>query len=82
MLQERDNYRQALTKCREKAYQKRKKSDELELRLASNDDQLNLLKQTIVRDQRQLKQLTERREKLSQHLSEGGKPLEALNQEL
>ncbi|WP_251366044.1 hypothetical protein [Coxiella-like endosymbiont of Rhipicephalus sanguineus] len=43
---------------------------------------MNLLKQTIVRDQRQLKQLTKRRETLSQYLSEGDKPLEALNQEL
>ncbi|WP_304985338.1 chromosome segregation protein SMC [Coxiella-like endosymbiont] len=82
LLQERDHYKQALVERREEDHQKRKEADELELRLASNEDQLNLLKKTIVRDQRQLKQLTERRETLSQYLSGGDKSLEALNQEL
>lgn len=82
LLQERDYHKQVLVKCREEDYQKRKELDALELRLASTEDQLNLLKQSIVRDQRQLKQLTERQETLSQYLSEGAKSLEALNQEL
>ena len=82
LLRERDHYKQALVEHREEDHQKRKEADELELRLSSSEDQLNLLKQTIVRDQRQLKQLTKRRETLSQYLSEGDKPLEALNQEL
>ncbi|WP_040939564.1 chromosome segregation protein SMC [Coxiella burnetii] len=82
MIRERDHYRTQLIELREKAHQKRKEADELEIRLASNEDQLSLLRQTVARDQRQLKQLTERREMLSQYLSEGDKPLEELNEKL
>ncbi|MBW5802569.1 chromosome segregation protein SMC [Coxiella endosymbiont of Ornithodoros amblus] len=82
MIRERDHYRNQLIELREKAHQKRKESDEFEIRLASNEDQLTFLRQTIVRDRRQLKQLTERREMLSQYLLEGDKPLEELDEKL
>lgn len=82
MLRQRDHYRQKLIERRENAHQKRKEADILEIRLTSSEDQLNLLKQSMEHDQQQLKQLTERRETLSQYLSEGNQLLETLNQEL
>lgn len=82
MLHQRDHYSRQLTEGRKKAYQKRKEADALEIRLTSSEDQLNLLKQSVAHDQRQLKPLTERLETLSQYLSEGNKPLETLNEQL
>ena len=82
MLCQRDHYRQQLVERRENANQKRKEADELEIRLTSSEGQLNLLKQSVAHNQRQLKQLTERRETLSQYLYEGDRPLETLNQEI
>lgn len=83
MLRQRDYYSRQLIERREKVHQKRKEADELEIRLASSEDRLNLLKQSIAHDQRQLKQLTERREEiLSQYSYEGDKPLETLNEKL
>lgn len=82
ILHQRDHYSQQLTEGRKKAYQKRKEADALEIRLTSSKDQLNLLKQSVAHDQRQLKQITEHLETLSQYLSEGNKPLETLNEQL
>lgn len=82
LLRKQKVYKQELVNRREEEHQKRKEVDELELRLAGAKEQLNLLKQSLVRDQRQLNQLTERRSTLSQYLVEVGKPLKELSQQL
>ena len=82
MLRKRDHCRAQLAKLWEKVYQKRREADGLEMRLASNENQLSVLKQTVARDQRQSKQLTERCKALGQLLSEDDNLLKVLNQKL
>lgn len=79
LITERENCRNELEKTRTRAEQDRQQSDEIEIRLTSNESQLALLKQTVSRFERQLQQLSERRKTLSVQLTESGGPLEKLS---
>lgn len=82
LLTTRDQYRDVLQQRRADAQHKQQEADELGIRLASNESQLALLKETVERDKRQLVQLTERRETLTSHLADSDTPLLALKEEL
>lgn len=82
LTEERDQFRGALENQRAETQRKQQQADELEIRLAANQDQLTLLRQTVQRDERQLKQLGERREVLSENLADTDTPLESMNKEL
>ncbi len=82
LLSQREQYRESLVQARSRAQQDQQRADELSIRLASNEEQLTLLKQTMARDERQLIQLTERREDLTARLANSDAPLIALKDEL
>ena len=82
MLGDRDRYRQALQSAREKAQREQQKADELDIRLASNESQLSLLKQTVAHAERQMQQLSDRREHLTTQLADTDSPLNHLSTEL
>lgn len=65
LLQERDQRRHELDEVRQVTGQRRQAADELAVRLAAIENQLSLLKQSSLRDARQLQQLEERRELLA-----------------
>ncbi len=79
---ERDCARTELDEKRLLAQKERQAADELEIRLSANESQLALLRQTILRDEKRLAQLSDRRSFLLHHLSEDDSPLENLKDEL
>lgn len=86
LLSQRDQLRDTLAERRTTAQEAKQRADELGIRVSSNENQLNLLEQTVSRSNRQLQQLAERREVLTENLTESGLPLmemkEALQKEL
>ena len=82
LLSDRDRYREALETAREVAQREQQKADELDIRVASNESQLALLKQTVSHAERQMGQLNERRDTLKAQLTDTDSPLDALNVEL
>lgn len=81
-LAERESCKEALNNARHQAQQTQQRVDEWQIRVSSNENQLNVLQQTYSREQRQLLQLEERRETLSLQLQEGEAPLLDLKDEL
>ncbi len=82
MLEQRDTCRDRLRELREKVQEQRKKADECVVRLSANESQFALLEQTLSRYNRQITQLNERFETLSDHLSQKDAPIEAMRTEL
>ncbi len=82
LTHKRDHYRSVLEIKRKEAQQQQQQRDELEIRLTANENQLALLRQTVQRDERQLEQLTDRRELLKDNLSETDGPLEKYSEGL
>ncbi len=82
LMQGRDQQRQELDEVRQKTSRQRQAADELMVRLAATENQLALLKQSSLRDERQRQQLVERQELLAGNLAENEAPLEELRTEL
>ncbi len=82
LLAERTQYSENLALAREKSQGSRQRADELEIRVTANENQLRLLQDTIARNEKQLQQVTERRETLESNLSDTGSPLDLLRNEL
>ncbi len=82
LISQRDQYQQVLKEIRHQTEQKRQAADELAVRLAASENQLALLKQSSLRDQRQRQQLSERRELLIANLEEVIEPLADLREQL
>lgn len=82
LQKDRDSRRDILKEAQEAHHQARKAADELKIRLNASQDQRTLLQQTILRDQRQIVQLEERRQRLSMQLSVEDSPIEGYQQEL
>ena len=82
LMTQREECQAALEDARLNAQRDKQRTDELGIRLASNENQISLLKQTLSRAERQLQQLGERRELLSEHLSEQDGPILQLQQQL
>lgn len=82
LLQERDQLRQQLDESRQKTERERQAADEFAVRLAAAESQLALMKQSNLRDKRQLQQLEARREQLQTQLQDNTEPLEGLRTEL
>jgi len=82
LLKQGEQLRHALPEIRSKAQAAKQRADELGIRVAANENQLSLLRQTISRGQRQLEQLQERRDSLTDNLAETGNPLDSLSQQL
>jgi chromosome segregation protein len=81
-LQERDRLQHCLDEVRRKADQERRAADECLVRLTATENQLALLKQNSLRDERRCQQLEERREWLTTQLAEHAEPLTAWRTEL
>lgn len=82
LITQRDQLRDVLEKQRLETQQKEQTANELEIRLSANENQLTVLRQTVQRDERQLKQLIERQEILTTNLSDSDAPLNSMNEEL
>lgn len=82
LTEERDRLRSILDQARITAQREQQKADELDIRLTSGQNQLDLLKQTMSRAERQMQQLKERREHLTEQLADTNNPIDALNAEL
>ncbi len=81
LLQLLEERRQELAKVRQQTDQQRRTADELSIRCAAIENELALLKQSSLRDERQRQQLSERREQLANR-SENEEVLEDLRAEL
>lgn len=82
LLSARSAAENALTAARLDAQAKKQQADERLIRLTSNENQLAVLLQTSIANQKQLLQLSERRETLSAQLSQSDTPLTSWQQEL
>lgn len=71
-----------LDASRKKAQEAKQRADEYDIRLSSNQNQLAILQQTMVRDSRQLDQLNEQRHDLSDRLEHADDPLSDLREKL
>jgi len=78
LLAQRDQYRAQLGEKRNQAQDRQHTANDIQRSLSGNQQQLALLQQSVQRDERQLEQLTERREILSGNLAVGNEPLEEL----
>lgn len=82
LLQAREQHQNEVARCREVAQQQKQQADEYAIRLSANENQLAVLRQAINRDEKQLLQLTEKRDVLQKNLSSDDSPLQALDVEL
>ncbi len=78
----RQTSQEQLASARELTHQEQQRQDELGIRLASNESQLAVLKQTMNRDERQMAQLQERHQALEEKLADVDLPLQLLQEEL
>jgi chromosome segregation protein len=82
LLSRRDNIRGTLDGARQKARHDKDAAHQIAMRLQSLQTQLNSMRESIERTDRQVAQLRERRESLASSLNETDSPLEGLRQEL
>ncbi len=82
LVQRRDSLRQALQQCRQQAQTDKQVADEHQVRVSSLESQYHYLQQNIVRAQKQLSQLTERREDITTRFTELKQPLPQLQESL
>lgn len=78
LLTQKQQRQTALNNKRQAAQQAKQNADEYDIRLSSNESQLGVLQQTLTRDMRQLEQVSEQREALSENLHDEDNPLNEL----
>lgn len=82
LLADRDKIRGTLDSARQKAREDKDGAHQVAMRFQSLDTQLNAVRETIERTNKQVSQLQERRESLSAALRESDDPLTGLREEL
>jgi chromosome segregation protein len=82
LMEERDQHVASLEAIRAKANSDQQRADEFGIRLAANESQLHLLQQTVSRTQRQLDQLSQRQEVLTEQLENSVNPVEEFSHNL
>lgn len=82
LLRSRDSHKDKVYEIRRQANEAKHKADEYQVRLTSSRNQIHYLTQNIVRTEKQLAQLHERKEQLQQQLAEVISPLPQLQNEL
>ena len=82
LLAQKQECQSSLHSKRQAAQQAKQSADEYDIRLSSNESQLAVLQQTLDRDIRQLEQVSEQREALSENLHDEDNPLNELQESL
>ncbi len=82
LLNSKDQFRIKLDEVKDRVFTAKQKSDELQLRLESNKNQIHYLNQNIGRSERQISVIEERRNALLETLNQENDPLPELSTDL